>query len=555
VGVLLDRAERTVRFFLNGQDLGPAFTGVSEERLYPMVGMRTRGESVRVNFGADSQRRPFRGVSDFWALRAAFVARAALSVASTPLPGEDAADALLAAGGGAGGVAAGGQQEQGQAANGGGGAASAADAAAASPAASSPPTALPAMPLMPSLVFQYLMHHRCWRTASILAREIMGGGGGGGGGGAAGNGNGNGGGGGAAPMDVGDDTAAATAAAADVPEALRADVEDAVAREEVCAAIKAGDIPSALQAAARALRKAGVGGGGATENNGGASSQQQQAGASDADAALIVASALGPHLLFRLRVQQFLEAVRRGDVDGALSFARTQLGPAADASADAASGRAPSQQNQQQQAQHLGGGVFATEAAMQRLQGQQQHGYSSAEAAGGNAALLRARAREDGELLQDALSLLAYEDPAASPCAHLLKVSAREQLAERVNGALVLARRQRLQLAGGLLLASAAAPAREEPAVERLYRHATAALDELKRMADPRAMVLDADQVLRVGLMELARPASASGGGGGEAAAGKVAAAAPGGDGGGGGGASGPAAAANRGGPSLMEIV
>ncbi len=40
------RIDSSIRFFKNGVDLGVAFENVPEERLYPCVGLRTRGEEV-----------------------------------------------------------------------------------------------------------------------------------------------------------------------------------------------------------------------------------------------------------------------------------------------------------------------------------------------------------------------------------------------------------------------------------------------------------------------------------------------------------------------------
>lgn len=46
IGVILNRIERTITFTKKGYDLGVAFEGVSEERLYPSVGFRTPDEEV-----------------------------------------------------------------------------------------------------------------------------------------------------------------------------------------------------------------------------------------------------------------------------------------------------------------------------------------------------------------------------------------------------------------------------------------------------------------------------------------------------------------------------
>ena len=46
IGALLNRAERTISYYKNGIELGIAFQHVSEERLYPCVGMQTQDEEV-----------------------------------------------------------------------------------------------------------------------------------------------------------------------------------------------------------------------------------------------------------------------------------------------------------------------------------------------------------------------------------------------------------------------------------------------------------------------------------------------------------------------------
>ena len=47
IGILLNRAERTIAYQKNGIDLGVAFENVNEEVLYPAVGLRTPDEEVR----------------------------------------------------------------------------------------------------------------------------------------------------------------------------------------------------------------------------------------------------------------------------------------------------------------------------------------------------------------------------------------------------------------------------------------------------------------------------------------------------------------------------
>ncbi|KIZ01764.1 hypothetical protein MNEG_6194 [Monoraphidium neglectum] len=121
-----------------------------------------------------------------------------------------------------------------------------------------------------------------------------------------------------------------------------------------------------------------------------------------------------PGLSFRLKVQRFLELVRaRAPPQSILEYGRAQLAPAA-------------------------------------------------------------AGPEDEELLSDAVSLLAYAEPEASPCGTLLLPGARAELGDRLNGALLAARGRPLA-----------------PALERLYRQAAVTLDELRRAHEPRALVLD----------------------------------------------------------------
>lgn len=47
IGVVLNRIEQTISFTKKGFELGVAFEGVSEDRLFPSVGFRTPDEEVR----------------------------------------------------------------------------------------------------------------------------------------------------------------------------------------------------------------------------------------------------------------------------------------------------------------------------------------------------------------------------------------------------------------------------------------------------------------------------------------------------------------------------
>jgi hypothetical protein len=139
VGVLLNRVERTISFTKGGHDLGVAFEGVTEERLYPTVGFRTPDEEVVANFGADLANNPFRG--DVGALRRAAQERLYARVLhAPPLPPLGGAGA---------------------------GSTEAAKAAARAAAAAED---LPAR-----LVLDYLVHHGCWEAAAAVARDALGG--------------------------------------------------------------------------------------------------------------------------------------------------------------------------------------------------------------------------------------------------------------------------------------------------------------------------------------------------------------------------------------------
>jgi hypothetical protein len=114
-------------------------------------------------------------------------------------------------------------------------------------------------------------------------------------------------------------------------------------------------------------------------------------------------------LAFKLKVQQFVELVRQA----------TAIGSSA-AFAPAASNGSPAALDCSSAAAAAGGGGF--EAAL---------AYGRSELGPG------IKSPDEEELLSDALSLLAYADPAASPSGHLLRPGQRLQLAEELNGALL----------------------------------------------------------------------------------------------------------------------
>jgi hypothetical protein len=121
-------------------------------------------------------------------------------------------------------------------------------------------------------------------------------------------------------------------------------------------------------------------------------------------------------LAFKLKVQQFVELVRQATTTGS---------SATPAAAAAAASGSPTPDGSTAAAAAGGGGGGGFEAAL---------AYGRAELGPGS------KSPEEEELLSDALSLLAYADPAASPCGHLLRPGQRLQLAEELNGALLQVR-------------------------------------------------------------------------------------------------------------------
>jgi hypothetical protein len=144
-----------------------------------------------------------------------------------------------------------------------------------------------------------------------------------------------------------------------------------------------------------------------------------------------------PALLFRLRVQQFVEQLRPGGAgpEAALQYGRSELGAAA-------------------------------------------------------------RGAAEEELFIDALSLLAYSDPAASPAGHLMQQQQRQQLAEQVNGAIVAAGRRGAGAEGG----EAGEACGSGSTLERLYRQGAAAVEALKQLGDLAAGEVDPRRLCLEGL-------------------------------------------------------
>lgn len=292
----------------------------------------------------------------------------------------------------------------------------AADAAAAAAAAGKVGKGGKAsQPLMLYYVFNYLLHRRCWKTAAIIAREML-----------AVSSNGSG---------AASGGAAAAAAGGDVP----VDMECSTSAQGDQDMPDAGAITAAHEGPSTSTPTAAEAATAATSSSGGAAAAAQgafsEADVQDAlrrqkiydavcaghmsDALAIVKVQYGQHVLdqdprlhFKLRVQQFVELLR-----GACNSSSSS-GPAAE-------GQGPSHASNGAAAAPGFGSGSGFEAAL---------AYGRAELGPGS------KDEQDEELLSDALSLLAYADPATSPCGHLLRESYRAELAEELNGALLKVR-------------------------------------------------------------------------------------------------------------------
>jgi len=292
IGALFNRPERTISFYKNGLCLGVAFDQVAEERLYPCIGLRTNGEEVLSNLGGQ----PY--LADFEAMQAGLRDQVVSAASAMPLP-------MLSSKG---------------------------------------------TPLLPQLLYDHLLHHRCWQTAAVISRDLL------------------------RPAQDASTSSSQDSTAADV-----------AARQKIYELVVAGQVEEAVEQVVKHYTRAPL----------------------DAN----------PTLDFRLKVAQFCELLRPGGaaaVEAALTYGRLVLAPHSPKGSD------------------------------------------------------------DEELLSDALSLLAYERPAESPCGHLLSQAARASLAESLNSAILAAR--------GM---PAVSP------LERIYQQACVAIQELRTANDTRAALLD----------------------------------------------------------------
>ncbi|CAD7702636.1 unnamed protein product, partial [Ostreobium quekettii] len=117
IGAILNRAEKTISYTKNGIHLGVAFNGVSEERLFPTVGFRTKEEEIKVNFGETEF------VADFQSMWSEQCERVLSSIEKVPVPS---------------------------------------------------PSGLGPSGCVAEIILDYLIHHRYWQTAALVARDLMG---------------------------------------------------------------------------------------------------------------------------------------------------------------------------------------------------------------------------------------------------------------------------------------------------------------------------------------------------------------------------------------------
>ncbi|GAX74886.1 hypothetical protein CEUSTIGMA_g2332.t1 [Chlamydomonas eustigma] len=332
IGCLLNKTNQTISYYKNGTSLGVAFRGIFEERLYPCVGMRTAGEEVMANFGAQ----PF--MADFQNVLDGYKAQVLLGISGTSLP-------LISSVG---------------------------------------------TPLLPQLLHDHLLHHRCPQTAAIIARDLLIS---------------------SQETDEPSQSNSPKVPTSSQPSASLSVSQDISTRQLIFDLVTAGHIQEAVTELTSMYSR------GPLDSN--------------------------PSLDFRLKVAQFCELLRNGGA-AVSSSAVAAVSPGSASSTEA-----------------TGAGVPAgTDAAL----------------AFGRTVLAphRPKGPAEEELLSDALSLLAYEDPETSPCGHLMGQATRDTLAEALNSAILKYR--------GL---PAVSP------LERIYQQAVVAVEQLKLHNHDHAVALD----------------------------------------------------------------
>ncbi|KAG2422582.1 hypothetical protein HXX76_015910 [Chlamydomonas incerta] len=445
IGVLYDRSNRSISYFKNGLPLGPAFRDVAESApLYPCVGLRTRGEEVMANFGgAGPLAEPFR--TDLAALRTAFqrsvlsaIRNTKLPLLAAPAPAPPAAPTSAAAAAASPSPLASSAPAA--------AAAAAATAAAADPSGSSTTATAAAAslgagsstvtaggssrPLLPHLLYDYLVHQRYAGTAAVVARDMLRG----------------------------------------QPALGEAELSDMRLRGAVSEAVAGGDVDGAL-----AMLQG------------------------HAQYAQVLADR--PSLDFRLRLQRFVEMVgaatsaAAAGAGGAAAAGGPNGNGAGSGSAPAATeapivssasaAAAPAANGAGSAAAARNGGVASTSGPGPAASGEGAGAVGAVPttrdilAYGTQELWGRCRTAADRDLLTDALSLLAFHDPAASPAGYLLRPAHRAALAEELNGA---------------LLAAAGRP--PHSSLERLFQQAACCVAELKRADHPQALALPDPRVL-----------------------------------------------------------
>ncbi|KAL6748974.1 hypothetical protein V8C86DRAFT_1082453 [Haematococcus lacustris] len=421
VGALLNRVEQSISFFKNGRPLGVAFTSVQEDRLFPCVGLRSRGEQVVVNLGLSGDA-PF--AADIAGLHLEVKAQTLRAIASVPVP-------LTASS--------------------------------------------PSQPLLPLLLYTHLLHHRCWDTARLIARDLLqlnpdaapaagaaaGEGPGAGAGAAAGA---------IAGLAIASGTGPHPAAATD---SVMASLGNGAGANSSAAAVqeagRAGPLqerPAALAAPGRqagssraaAVSRAGqadgprVGGGG---DKAGAGEGQSMSCAGPAPWAAYQLLSEPAEVAAR---QAAFQLVQSGEIQAARAAIEARYGPSVLEQRPALDFRLKIAQFCELLRP---GGAAAVETALTY---------------GRNVLTAHSpKSPEDDELLADALSLLAYEEPATSPYGHLLNQAERSNMAEEVNRAILMHL--------GLPPLSP---------LERLAAQALTAVETLRQLNHPQAMLVNA---------------------------------------------------------------
>ena len=342
IGCLLNRADRSISFFKNGEPLGVAIRGVPEDRLFPCVGMRSQGEEVQVTLPSPATLHSFKS-ANLQDIISSYVGDVRREIDEVHVPTFQVGELL------------------------------------------DPSQHL--LPILPQLVLDYLLHHRCLETASILTRDLLG------------------------PSH--DQLKGSGGLLGRQAEALHR--ETVCGRQKVYSLVLSGKIE---EAEAEIVQRWGS----ATLDK-------------------------NPRLSFRVKIARFCEIIRGASV----------LCPAAAAEDKDGSSAMD---------------VTTEDNDMTMIEKALLYGRTVL-------AAHTPRTAADEELLSDALSLLAYDDPASSPTGSLLGAAEAQSLAEEVNGA---------------ILAHLGLPAVSP--LERVLQQAGGCIDTLKQQNHPQALSIDLKQII-----------------------------------------------------------